>query len=112
MTQRKYTDIFFILYLAFLYLAEADLIIPSPRNHTWGFLILATALSGNGQSVKSKVFTTITFLIPTFKIRKTDAAPTEFWILSFASYNYFFNSKIQNSKIGRGSGRVFNFELG
>ena len=62
-----------VLHLAFLYLAEAVIIMPSPRNHVFVF-DLAAALSGNGQSAKPKLFTTSTSLIPKnqnseFKIR-------------------------------------------
>ena len=44
----------FFLYLASLYLADAFIIIPSPRNHILDFS--AAALSGNGQSAKSMFF--------------------------------------------------------
>ena len=33
------------------------------------------------------------------------------WILNFASYHYFFITKLQNSKFGRGSGRIPSFEF-
>ena len=52
------------LYLAILYLAEAVITIPSPRNHILDLFIWQLALSGNGQSDKFKFFTTITSLIP------------------------------------------------
>ena len=57
------------IYLALLYLVEAVIIMPSPRNHILDFLNLAVALSGNGQSAKSKFSTTSTSLITKFKIR-------------------------------------------
>ena len=56
------THIVNLLYLAFLYLAEAVIIMPSPRNNIWDLFNLAAALSVNGQSAKSKLITTIIFL--------------------------------------------------
>ena len=85
------------LYLATLYLAEAVIKMPSPRNHILGFVNLAPALSGNGQSAKSKLFTTITSLVPNFKVRPL-LAPIASSI-----------PKKRNPKFGRGSGRVLNF---
>ena len=58
-----------LLYLAFLYLAESVILMPSPRNHILDVFNLAAALSGNGQSAKSKFFTTSTSLIPKFKVQ-------------------------------------------
>ena len=58
-----------VLYLAFVYLAEAVIIMPSPRNQILDFFDLAAAPSGNGQSAKSKFF----------------------------YYQYLVNTKIQNS---------------
>ena len=55
------------VYLAFLYLAEAVMIMPSLRNHILYYFNLAAALSGNGQSAKSKLLTAITSLISKFK---------------------------------------------
>ena len=85
------------LYLAFLYLAEAIIIMPSPRNHILDFLNLAAALSGNGQSAKSKFFFTIASLIPKLKIRPRQRPTFEFKLLDFASYQYYFNTKVQKS---------------
>ena len=85
------------LYLTFFYSAEAIIIMPSPRNHSLDFLHLAAALSGNGQSAKSKFLTTSTSLVPKLKIQNSAAVATEISFLIFASYHYFFNTKIQNS---------------
>ena len=67
-----------LLYLAFLYLAESVILMPSPRNHILDVFNLAAALSGNGQSAKSKFFTTSTSLIPKFKIRLRQWSNFEF----------------------------------
>ena len=68
-----------LLYVVFLYLAEAFIIMPSPRNHMFFVLfILAAALSGNGSSAKSKFVTTSTSLIPKLKIQKSAAAASKF----------------------------------
>ena len=75
----SYTVIF--LYLASLYLAEANMIMPSPRNHISEFFSLAAALSGNGQSTKSKLLTTSTSLIPTFKTRPRQRPSFKFRML-------------------------------
>ena len=42
------------LYLAFLYLAEAVIIMPSPRNHIWDVFSLAAAHSEKNQSAESE----------------------------------------------------------
>ena len=46
-TKTIYHTIIF-LYLAILYLAEATITMPSPRNHILDFCYLAAAVSGNG----------------------------------------------------------------
>ena len=47
----------------------AVIIMPSPRDHILDFFSLAAALSGNGQSAKSKFLTTITSLIPKIRLK-------------------------------------------
>ena len=71
---------FFFLHLAFLYLAETVIIMPSPRNHILDSVNLAAALSGNGQFAKSKCFNYKCFYI---KIQNTEAAAAEFSTLDF-----------------------------
>ena len=66
------------LYLAFLYLADAVIIMPSPRNHILDSFSLAAALSGNGQSAKSKFITTSTSLVPKLKSQNSTATAAEF----------------------------------
>ena len=105
---KSYTAIF--IYLAFSYLAEAVVILLSPRRYILDFLILAAALSGNGQSAKSQVFTT-SILPYQNKINKSSAAAANFLFLNFASYHSFFNTQTQHSKFGHGSGRILNFEF-
>ena len=53
-----------LLYVAVLYLAEAVITMPSPRNHVLDRLTLAAALSGNRQSATSEFLNTSTSLIP------------------------------------------------
>ena len=69
------------LFLAILYLADDFITMPSPRNHSLGFLIRQPALSGNGQSAKCKLSATTTSLVPEFKIQSSAAAAAEFLIL-------------------------------
>ena len=47
------------------------------------------------------------------KIKKIDsaAAAAEIRFLNFASYHNLFNTKTRNSKFGRGSGRILDFEF-
>ena len=53
-----YAVIFY--YSAILYLAEAIITMPSPRNHILYLFIWMPALSRNGQSAKCNMFTTKT----------------------------------------------------
>ena len=80
------------LYLAFFYLAEAVMIMPSPRNHILNFFNLAVALSGNGQPAKCKFLTAITY--SNTKIQSSAATAAEFLILNFGSSHYSFDTKI------------------
>ena len=70
---------------------------------------MTAALSGNDQSSKSKFLTTSTSLIAKLENPNSAAAVAEISIYNFASCDYFFNTKTQNSKIGRGSDRDLGF---
>ena len=58
---KKYMDdsiTVFFEYVAFLYLAEAVLTTPSPRNYFWDVFKLAVGTFWNDQSTNCKMFTT------------------------------------------------------
>ena len=77
----------------------------SPRNQIEDLFYLAVALSGNGQSAKSKLFTTSTSLIPQIKIRNSEFGRGSGRVLNYTSYDHSFGTKIQNLQFGRTGGR-------
>ena len=85
------------------------MIMPSPRNHILDLFNLAAALSGNDQSAKSRLFTKTTSCVPKFKIQNSAAAAAEFFILTVASYHYFFDTPIKKSAAAAARFRIFNF---
>ena len=77
-----------------------------PAKSYFGLFNLATALSGNGQSAKSKFFNTSTSLIPKFKVQNLSATAAqflichlEFRILIFSSYHSIFDTKIKKIRL-------------
>ena len=95
------------LYLAILYLVEAVIAMPSLRNNVLDLFNLAAGTFWEWPVCEMHVLYSITSLIPKFKI----LAASEILVLSIASYHYFFNTKIVNSKFGRYRGRFLSFYL-